>query len=250
MAPPPQSSNTLKIVLIIVGILFVVGLLICGVLAALLIPAVSAARTAAQRMQSQNNVKMIMLGLHNYHATYNQLPAAYTTDAEGKPLLSWRVAILPFVEGMAQYEQVDFTKPWDAPENAQLLQQMPSVYRSPLSDPSLPPDCTTVFAIRSDKSVLQPPAEKTGQGIGFSQMMDGTANTVAIVEIPTHGIPWTKPDDLTPQQAYDLYTNSKHPEQCILGMADGAVKSMGTGLSRETFEAIATINGGEAVTLP
>ncbi len=66
-----------------------------GVLVGLLLPAVQASREAARRMSAGNNLKQIMLAMHNYHAAYNHFPPAAITDKDGKPLLSWRVAILP-----------------------------------------------------------------------------------------------------------------------------------------------------------
>lgn len=71
----------------------------------LMLPAVSKVRDAAARAQSSNNLKQLVLALQNYNDTYNQLPAAAICDKTGKPLLSWRVAILPFIEQQALYNQ-------------------------------------------------------------------------------------------------------------------------------------------------
>ena len=65
------------------------------VLVALLLPAVQAAREAARRTQSTNNMKQIGLAMHNYHDTFRGFPPAYSVDKDGKPLLSWRVHICP-----------------------------------------------------------------------------------------------------------------------------------------------------------
>jgi uncharacterized protein DUF1559 len=63
-----------------------------------------------------------------YHDTYGTLPPAYIADAEGKPLHSWRVLLLPFLEQRELYEQYDFDEPWDGPNNRKLLAQRPSVF--------------------------------------------------------------------------------------------------------------------------
>src|SRR5262245_3382414 len=77
-----------------VALALLLSMCTCG----LLLPAVSVAREPARRMQCLNNLKQIALALHNYDATYGSLPPAYIADASGKPMHSWRVLILPFLE--------------------------------------------------------------------------------------------------------------------------------------------------------
>ena len=76
------------------------------ILIALLLPAVQAAREAARRAQCANNLKQIGLAMHNYNDAYGCFPPAAITDAQGKPLLSWRVAILPYLENQPLYDEV------------------------------------------------------------------------------------------------------------------------------------------------
>jgi prepilin-type N-terminal cleavage/methylation domain-containing protein len=75
---------------------------IIGVLVALLLPAVQAAREAARRIQCANNLKQIGLGLHNYHDTYTKLPPALWANPNGSALdddgFGWMVSILPYIE--------------------------------------------------------------------------------------------------------------------------------------------------------
>ena len=85
-------------------------------MAASLLPAVSAARECrSKNAAGANNLKQIGLAMHNFHDSYGGFPAAYSTDKNGKPLLSWRVHILPFVEGQALYRQFKLDEPWDSP---------------------------------------------------------------------------------------------------------------------------------------
>ncbi len=79
-----------------------------------------------------NNLKQIGLAMHNYESTFGTFPPAYIADkATGKPLLSWRVAILPFLEQDALYKQFHLDEPWDSAHNKTLIARMPPVYRSP-----------------------------------------------------------------------------------------------------------------------
>ena len=92
-------------------------------------------------MTASNNLKQLALGIHNFHSAYRKLPAA-RTDENGQPLLSWRVAILPFIEQQALYEQFHLDEPWDSEHNLKLIDQMPATF----TDPSLmlPPGMTAV----------------------------------------------------------------------------------------------------------
>ena len=89
---------------------------IIGILIALLLPAVQAAREAARRMQCTNNLKQIGLGLHNYHSTYNRFPPG-TSDPPGNVYLGWcwSATILPYIEGGLTHDQIDFSLRWTDP---------------------------------------------------------------------------------------------------------------------------------------
>ena len=89
---------------------------------AMLLPAMRTAGPAARRAQCVNNLKQIALALFNYESAYNALPPAYTVDAEGKPLHSWRTLILPYLEKQSLYDSIDLSKPWNDPANAEALQ--------------------------------------------------------------------------------------------------------------------------------
>jgi len=86
---------------------------IIGILIALLLPAVQAAREAARRSQCTNNLKQLGLGLHNYHDTHNGLPgSAYCTTANSiSHCHTWMESLLPFIEQQTWYNKIDF-KVW------------------------------------------------------------------------------------------------------------------------------------------
>src|ERR1700731_3796855 len=104
---------------------------IIGVLIALLLPAVQSAREAARRAQCTNNLKQIGLAFHNYHSANNAFPRAAITDKQGKPVLSWRVAILPYIEQQELYKKFKRDEPWDSPHNKALLKEVPTTYVCP-----------------------------------------------------------------------------------------------------------------------
>jgi RNA polymerase sigma factor (sigma-70 family) len=82
------------------------------------------------------NLKRIGLALHNYHTEQGHFPAAAITGTDGQPLLSWRVAILPYLQDYDGRLRDDLFKafrldePWDSPHNKALLERMPAVFAS------------------------------------------------------------------------------------------------------------------------
>jgi len=81
---------------------------IIGILVALLLPAIQAAREAANRAECSSNLKQIGLALQNYHDTYQKLPLGVWATSQGRWGSSWWAAILPYAEQGAGYEQLKF----------------------------------------------------------------------------------------------------------------------------------------------
>jgi len=212
------------------------------ILVALLLPAVQAAREAARRSQCVNNLKQIGLAMHNYQDTYGVFPPAMTTDPDGKPLLSWRVLLLPFLEQQALYEQFKHDEPWDGPSNKPLLAQMPKVYACP----SFPP----AGADTSNYQVLIGPGTPFEQpeGMSISSITDGTSNTLLVVESKAP-IPWSQPSALTYKPKTPVAgLDSFHPGGFNALFADGSVRFLKKSISLATLDALITRNGNEVVT--
>jgi prepilin-type processing-associated H-X9-DG protein len=221
---------------------------IIAVLAALLLPAVQAAREAARRAQCVNNLKQIGRAMHNYESSYGSLPPAAITDKDGKPLLSWRVAILPYIEHAELYGRFKFDEPWDSPHNKALLSEMPLSYRCPserLDDPN-EPGMTTYKVIVGPTSLFENDPQR---GTKIAQITDGTSNTLMVVE-SNDAVPWTKPEDLPfdPNPSSELpAVGSAHPGGFNALMADGAVRFLHDTIDLSTLRALITKNGGEIV---
>ena len=109
--PTIRRGFTLVELLVVIAII--------GVLVALLLPAVQAAREAARRSQCQNNIRQFALGLQNYHSARHTFPAASNFDPKysgSKPALgkntarkpNWVINILPYIEQQALYDAFDF----------------------------------------------------------------------------------------------------------------------------------------------
>jgi prepilin-type N-terminal cleavage/methylation domain-containing protein len=115
--PRRKQGFTLVELLVVIAII--------GILVALLLPAVQAAREAARRMSCSNNLKQLGLALHNYHDTYKQMPpraiGPHFKQANGTPVtatnqtnvlnyqqgsLSWAVLILPYMEQQPAHDSI------------------------------------------------------------------------------------------------------------------------------------------------
>jgi RNA polymerase sigma factor (sigma-70 family) len=86
---------------------------------------------AKARRQSINNLKLIALAMHNRQDTYRSFPASAIYGKNGKPLLSWRVELLPFLEQDNLYKQFHLDEPWDSEHNKKLLDKMPDIFHVP-----------------------------------------------------------------------------------------------------------------------
>jgi len=198
--------------------------------------------TPADRARSQNNLKQLMIALHNYHDTYGHFPTD-VRDKDGRPLLSWRVQILPFVEAENLYKQFKFDEPWDSEHNKKLIDKMPRTFRSPRQAATLK-DRTTYLAPLGKGLMWDEP-----KGLKISQITDGTSNTIALVEADDErAVVWSKPEDIT--------IDPKNPATGLLGhyvdgfqaaMADGSVRFFKKGIDPMKLWALFTRAGGEVV---
>jgi hypothetical protein len=157
-------------------------------------------KTAADdRRASRNNFKQIGLALHSFHDTYTAFPGAAILDKNGKPLLSWRVAILPWIEQGALYKEFRLDEPWDSKHNKKLIEKMPKLYAPTIQGKPRKPN-TTYYQVFTGPDALFNP--KWGGGFGgatlgprVARVTDGLSKTAMVVEAG-EAVPWTKPADL------------------------------------------------------
>ncbi|HVX13031.1 MAG TPA: DUF1559 domain-containing protein [Pirellulales bacterium] len=214
-----------------------------GIGAALLLPAVGNARQAATRAQSTNNLKEIGLGMHTFAATHKWFPAAAGCDQQGKPLLSWRVYLLPFFGQQELYNSFHMDEPWDSPHNKTLIARMPSVYRNP-NLPSANEGKTNYLAVADDKAAIQPK-----KGTALAEITDGTSNTILVVEVAADkAVIWTKPEDWTPSPHNPFDGLFRYPPNLFMALfADGSVQTIADTTDANSFKAMLTRNAGDVV---
>lgn len=221
------------------------------VLAGFFLPAVQSNGRPVRRMTCSNNLRQILIGLHNYHDVYGSLPPAYVADENGRPMHSWRVLILPFIEQKPLYDQYRFDEPWDGPNNRLLAQLDLPIFRC-LSD-SKAARGETSYVVVVGSGTAWPGAK----AVKFGDIADGTSNTILLVEVQHSGIHWMEPRDLDGSQM-PLSLNaprgpcisSEHKHGAHVGLADGSARFLPNDLPSTKLRALLSMDGGETVTLP
>lgn len=207
----------------------------------------SGPETAEIRDRRKKQLREIGLAQLNYESAYKVLPINPTSpslDSSKRPMLSWRVHILPYLDQRVLYEKFKLNEPWDSPNNIQLLDMMPEIFRDP-RDP-IGSSKTRLVRIVGQGT----PFSETGGGPKFRDFTDGLSNTIlTICAGADKSVPWTKPDDLP--------FDPTAPVACIGQMdspiihtvfADCSVVSFDTQIQADVFKAHVTSKGGEVIT--
>ena len=221
-----------------------------GIAVALLLPAVQAAREAARRMQCANNLKQLGLAMHIYHDTHNTFPPAYTVDKNGKPLHSWRVLLLPYLEQTALYSEIRLDEPWDSEYNSQFHDVVIAAFQCPSNRFAMPGANCCYTAIIGENTVFTGP-----KGIGMASITDGTSNTVMFAECRTPFC-WMDPtqdlklDDILEQGGIntdDEGLGSYHTGGINTVICDGSVQFLSQTIDLEVLKNLFIRNDGKVL---
>lgn len=204
---------------------------------------------APRKSQCINNLKQIGLALHNYHEYYGCLPPAYTVDANGKPLVSWRALIVPFMENMTGFSAINFSEPWNGPNNSKLLTARDPRLVCPSSLEAIANPTLTSYVVITGPGTAFPGSKP----LKFDDVKDGLANTLAVVEITNVEIPWTAPIDLD-IQTMSLRINdpsrpgisTRHWTTANVLLLDGTCMRIEKNVTPEKLKEMITISGGES----
>jgi RNA polymerase sigma factor (sigma-70 family) len=196
------------------------------------------------RRQSIHNLQVLSLAMHNAISAINQgrFPAA-AISKDNKPLLSWRVALLPYLGEKSLYKKFHLDEPWNSPHNKVLLDQMPDVYAPVLRKDEA--QTSTYYQVFVGHSALF----GDDKGTLYEDVTDEKSSTLMIVEaaIP---VPWTKPEDLPFENGVDKplpKLGGQFEDGFHAAFANGAVLFLSKAINPDLLRALITRNGGEGI---
>ena len=208
-------------------------------------------RVLSRRSICSTNLKQIALALLQYETVHGAFPPAYFVDDQGRPTHSWRAMILKELGRPDLAAAYRWDEPWDGPNNRLLHDQAIKILRCP-SDSQAPPHCTNYVAIVGPGTVF--PGE---QSVSALQITDAPSSTLLVVEVHNSGIGWFEPRDLHVAQMAPRINSkqgqgpsSAHPGGVNVAFVDGGVQFLPDDLPPEELRKMATIEGGETVTVP
>ncbi len=196
-----------------------------------------------------NNLKQIGLATHNYESAYGNFPTAnYTLNlrADWKPNrdpsndLSWRVAILPYIEQENVFRLFKFDEPWDSATNRPLADKVIGQY----TDAETPTDPATRVRVFYDNGAMFTTGHRGHSMVGIT---DGTSNTIMYVE-GGDKVTWSRFQEYRYDPKGPLPPLGKpNKGTFMVVMADGSIRSLRKDMSETTLRNLITANGGEVV---
>jgi len=197
---------------------------------------------SADSAQEQNNLKQVGLAMHTFHDTNGALPPAAICDKKGRPLLSWRVAVLPYIEQQQLYNEFHLDEPWDSEHNKKLIAKMPRIYAVPGAKNEDGKTHIRVF-------VGNGAAFDMVESFKLQDIVDGTSNTIMCVE-SAEAVEWTKPDDLEFAEKLNFEKLLRWVDgRTQVAFCDGSVRTLTKKVSDKTWRNLIQRNDGNVVNI-
>lgn len=227
-----------------------IALVFGGLLTVLLLPLSN--RPEVPNGGCRNNLHNLALALQMYESTYGSLPPACVADASGRPMHSWRVLLLPYLEQKRIYDRYDFNEPWDGPNNSALAVELNRIWVYQCPTRKILGE-TSYVAVTGPQTMW--PNDKSTK---LSDVKDGTNKTIMLVEVHNSGIHWMEPRDLdfsqmpmavNPPRGVGISSGHSVAGTDVV-LANGVVKHLRNDTPSQSLRAWLTINGGEKVKEP
>jgi prepilin-type processing-associated H-X9-DG protein len=229
----------------------VAGLIRVILLLVMLLPPVCVIpKFVADRTQCRSNLRVLGIAMHAYHDAFGSFPPAYLADRNGRPMHSWRVLLLPFMDHRDLYQTYRFDEPWNGLHNQLLASRMPEEFRCPADTDSR--SDTSYFVVIGPRTVFPGAAP-----VRIKDITDGTVNTILLVEAADSGVNWLEPRDSSYEEAVHginpksgLGISGHHKEGANVTFVDGSVQFLAADTSVEQLRHLLERNDGQPVSLP
>jgi hypothetical protein len=247
LSPRRGETSNSTVIIIVLAVVGGVLLLACvPIMIALLLPAVQAAREAARRTQSQNNLKQMGLAAHNHHDAQMSFPTGLYTE-DGAALHSWQTEMLPYMEQAHLYSSLNLDAPWDDPANAPVFRNVIPTYLHPSEPTGQFAADGSAASHYSLNSVLSVP----NQPFKMSMITDGTSNTIYAGEAAGSFKGWGDPTNMRdPAQGINASPDgfgSKSPGGANFILLDGSVRFISDSIDPGVLKALSTPDAGDTV---
>ena len=228
-SPKPKTQNKKKKRFTLVELL--VAIAVIGILIGMVLPVTRrGVPEAARRTTCMNNQRQIALAMLNYESANGHFPPAYIADENGKPMHSWRVLILPFIEQNSLFERYSMDEPWNGPNNRQLEKEISAVYQCPSHNRNGNSFDTSYCVVTGPGTMFD-----DDQAATFDDITDGASKTIVIMEVSRTQIHWMEPRDLTMNEALSEFgknaeasesDSSNHPGVHVVAFVDGSGRTI------------------------
>lgn len=191
--------------------------------------------TDEQRKEVENNLKQIVLAMHNYESAYGHLP-------HDTPNLSWRVQLLPYMEYDNLYRRFKQNEAWDSDNNKKLIEELPKIYAPVRVKAEKGETFYRGFAGKgNDAGVFE-----AGKRLTFPSITDGTSNTIAVIDAG-EPVVWTKPGTDIDHTAKEFPKLGRmiDGDYFFAAMCDGSVKKVKRKFDEPAMKAAVSRAGGE-----
>jgi Protein of unknown function (DUF1559) len=245
IAKAPTPSARLLIAIATAALISIMALI-----AAMIPPAVRSARTSS----CLGRLAQMKVAILSYESSRGALPQAITLGADGTPAHSWRVPTTTYMEWGNLYMRYKKTEPWNGLHNAKLLSSSIHQYICPSHSDTR--SIAQYFAIVDPRTAWPP-----DRGRRLDEIKDGAMNTILLIEAPHKNVPWTKPEDLSFDEAVELLSGDQHEGDAAhlidngpffkptragnVAFVDGRAETLRLPLPRDVAIALLTVDGGE-----
>ena len=178
------------------------------------------ARIAASEVDNMNRFRQAALAVHNYHDAYGRMPFNIVDDQFESGDLSWRVRVLPYIEEMSLFEEIDKKSAWDNLANKPFSVRMPVIFGSDSNSTS------DICWVKTSKSITS-----------FGDIIDGSSNTIMFVQNPA-GIPWMRKNDLNVDETLAMFKELPADGSLVVAMFDGSVLKLGSNVTPDQLRSL------------